>query len=105
MLKGQIAVLMQLQIALHDPSQGIRVLSGKNNGHFQKKKMYCHIGKVTQKNYRLSVYKGNVQRKSNVLYIKKVKQRCRTILKLEEKIRWSFSSYPTLLDRSTQTKN
>ncbi len=38
MLKDQIAVLMQLQIALHDPSRGIRVLSGKNNGHFQKNK-------------------------------------------------------------------
>ncbi len=38
MLKDQIAVLMQLQMALHDPSRGIRVLSGKNNGHFQKNK-------------------------------------------------------------------
>ncbi len=56
--KVQIAVSMQLQKALHDPSQGIRVLSNEMIGHFLKQNniyilflttdsriqsVYCHV--------------------------------------------------------------
>ncbi len=34
-LKVQIAVSVQLQKALYDPSRGIRVLSSEKIGHFQ----------------------------------------------------------------------
>ncbi len=37
-LKVQIAVLMQLQRALHNPSRGIRVLSSENDQSFSKDK-------------------------------------------------------------------
>ncbi len=67
-LKVQIAVSMQLQRALHDPSRGIRVLSSETICHFQKKKkkkiyilttntrlvlarlhaLHSHVGKVTR---------------------------------------------------------
>ncbi len=50
-----------------------------------------------------SLYKANMQRKSNGLYKKKVQQRCWMILKLEEKMRWSFSHYPNFFNCSTQT--
>ncbi len=41
-LKVQIAVSMQLQRALHDPSRGIRVLSSETIGHFLKKNVnFC----------------------------------------------------------------
>ncbi len=57
-LKVQIAVLMQLQMALYDPSRGISVLSSKTNINFLKKNpLYVmhvclhafrnHVGKVT----------------------------------------------------------
>ncbi len=39
-LKVQIAVSMQLQRALHDPSQGIRILSSKTIANFLKKKKH-----------------------------------------------------------------
>ncbi len=35
-LNFQIAVSMQLQRTLHDPSQGLRVLYSKTNSHFLK---------------------------------------------------------------------
>ncbi len=38
-LKFQIAVSMQLQRALNDPSREIRILSSKPFGHFQKNKI------------------------------------------------------------------
>lgn len=43
---------------------------------------------------RPSVYTVNMQRKPNLIYKKMAKQRRRTILKLEEKMRWSFSTHP-----------
>ncbi len=39
-LKVQIAVSMQLQMALHDPTQGIRVLCSKTISHFLKQYIY-----------------------------------------------------------------
>ncbi len=41
-LKVQIAVLVQLQRALHDPSRGIRVLSSQTMS-FSKKLKYIYI--------------------------------------------------------------
>ncbi len=44
-LKVQIAVSMQLQMALHDPTQGIRVLCNKMISHFLNKNIYTPLQK------------------------------------------------------------
>ncbi len=42
-LKVQIAVSIQFQRALHDPSQGIKVLCSETIGHFLKKKKILYF--------------------------------------------------------------
>ncbi len=52
-LKVQIAVSMQLQMALHDPSRGIRFLSSETIFHFLKtKKKLCTSSAMRVYNFK-----------------------------------------------------
>ncbi len=53
-LKVQIAVLMQLQSALHDPRPGIRVLSSEAIGHFLRKILISILFLITNAHLALA---------------------------------------------------
>ncbi len=114
-LKVQIAISMELQRALHDPSRGIRVLSSETISNFPKKinktfiyflttnahlalawlhTLRSHVGKVTSDIGRSTVFTKQTCKESQRPLTKKVKQRCWTILKLEEK--WDGVFHTTL---------